>query len=105
MATASFTALTAFSTPRQISEVVNNILRGKMNCTGEVTLTNSATSTIVTDFNAGPESCIVFMPQSSDAASELYGGSMFVSARARDSFTITHTSGTNTRKFTYAIIA
>jgi len=104
MPTTSFSALTAFSTNRQISDVVNNVMRGKTNNTGEVTITNSATSTVVADYNVGPESVIIFMPTTAAAATELASGSMYVSARSQNSFTITHTNAATTRTFSYAVI-
>lgn len=104
MPTASFIGLTAFSTPRQTAEVVNNMLRGKTNNTNTVTLTNSATTTAVSDFNVGPESVIVFMPTTSDAATEFAAGGMYVSARSKNSFTITHSNASTTRTFQYAVI-
>tara|TARA_R100001463_G_scaffold710_6_gene3271 strand:- start:2251 stop:2571 length:321 start_codon:yes stop_codon:yes gene_type:complete len=91
-------------TPRQISEVVNNLVEGKINATGSVTLTNSATSTTVSDQRASADSVIIFMPKSSASASELYGGTMYVSAQAKQSFTITHANNSNSRNFSYIII-
>jgi len=56
-------------TPRQISEVVNNTLDGKINSTGVVTLdTGGATTTTLTDRRIGPNSIILFEPQSVSAA-------------------------------------
>ena len=104
MPTTSFRALSPFSTARDISNVVNNILSGKQNNTGSVTLTNSATSTAVTDYRVGSESVILFMPTNSDAASEKAAGGMYVSARSENSFTITHASATTTRSFEYVVI-
>ena len=91
-------------TARQVSEVVNNLVEGKINATGSVTLTNSATSTTVTDLRASADSVIIFMPKSSASATELYGGTMYVSAQAKQSFTITHDNNSNSRNFSYIII-
>mgnify|MGYP005819375581 FL=1 len=100
----SFRALTPHSDARDVSSVVNNILAGKQNNCATVTLTNSATTTAVTDYRVGPESAILFMPTTADAASELAAGGMWVSARAANSFTITHASATTTRSYTYVVI-
>ncbi len=100
MATASFRALTPFSDARETSEIVNNILSGKLNATGTVTLTNSATTTTVADYRVGGDSVILFMPTTSDAASE----NIWVSARSKNSFTITHASASTTRSYAYAVI-
>ena len=100
MATTSFRALTPFSDARETSEIVNNILQGKLNATAPVTLTNSATTTTVTDYRVSGDSVILFMPTTSDAATE----NLWVSARSKNSFTITHASASTTRTYAYAVI-
>ncbi len=104
MPTTSFRGITAMSDQRENAEVVNNILQGKLNATASVTLTNSATSTAVTDYRVGSDSVILFMPTTSDGASELAAGGMYVSARAKNTFTITHSNNTTTRSFDYVVI-
>ena len=92
-------------TAREVAEVVNNTVDGKMNVTGEVTLTNSATSTVVTDIRVGAESLIVFMPITADAATELAAGGMYVSSQGKQTYTITHANDTTTRTFRVGIFA
>lgn len=104
MTTTSFRALSPYSDQRETSEVVNNILSGKLNATATVTITNSATSTAVSDFRVGPDSVILFMPTTAAGATELASGSMYVSARAKNTFTITHTNAVTTRSFGYVVI-
>ena len=104
MTTTSFRALTPFSNQRETSEVVNSILSGKLNAVASVTITNSATTTAVTDYRVGAESVILFMPTTAAGATELASGSMYVSARSKNSFTITHTNDTTTRSFDYVVI-
>ena len=59
--------------PREISEVVNNAMEGKINSTGTVTLASGgATSTTLTDKRIGAESVILFMPVSLSAAATNY---------------------------------
>jgi len=54
--------------PREISEVVNNILRGKTNNTGYVTLSSGgATQTTLYDEKISPESKIILIPASENA--------------------------------------
>ena len=54
--------------PRVISEVVNNLLRGKSNNTGRITLnTGNATSTTIYDPNISPDSLIFVIPASTAA--------------------------------------
>ncbi len=90
---------------RDTAEIVNNCVDGKLNVTGEVTLTNSATSTVVTDIRVGADSLIVFQPITADAATELAAGSMYVSSQGKQTFTVTHASDTTTRTFRFAVFA
>ena len=89
---------------REVAFAVNNLIDGKINATGTVTLTNSATSTTVSDKRASADSIILFMPTSAHSAAEISGGSMYVSTRSKQSFVITHSSSTNTRAFGYIIL-
>jgi hypothetical protein len=55
-------------TPREISEVVNNALNGKINSTGTITLaTGGATSTTLFDERISPDSKIILVPKSTAA--------------------------------------
>ena len=55
--------------PRQISEVVNNLVEGKSNNTGEFTLnTGNATTTTIFDERIGNNSVILFAPLTLSAA-------------------------------------
>ena len=91
--------------PRQTAQAVNLLIDGKFNSTGSVTLAASATTTAVTDYRAGPDSVIVFTPMTANGAAAYAAGTMFVSARANQSFTITHANNSQTdRTFTYVVI-
>jgi hypothetical protein len=58
---------------REISEVTNNILNGKTNNTGTVTLNASgATSTTINDERIGFNSVVLLMPTTATAASTAY---------------------------------
>jgi len=55
--------------PREVSEVVNNLVEGKSNNTGEFTLnTNNATTTTIFDERIGNNSVILFAPLTLSAA-------------------------------------
>jgi len=55
-------------TPREISEIVNNIMNGKTNNTGTVTLaTGNATTTTLYDERISPETKIILIPFSAAA--------------------------------------
>jgi hypothetical protein len=103
MTTTSFPVLTEFSDDREVRDIVNNSIAGKLNNIGTVTLTNSATSTVVADYRVGGDSVVLFEPTTSDAASEIAAGGMYVSARSKHAFTITHASATTTRSFNYVV--
>lgn len=91
--------------PRQTAQAVNLLIDGKFNSTGSVTLTASATTTAVTDYRAGPGSVIVFTPTTANAAAEQGGGTMYLSARSKEGFTITHANNAQTdRTFIYIVI-
>ena len=101
MATTSFRALTPFSDQRETAEIVNNILQGKLNATGTVTLSNApATTPTVEDYRVSADSVILFVPITSAASSE----NIWVSARSKNSFSITHASASTTRTYAYAVI-
>ena len=90
---------------REISQVVNNILDGKLNSTGSVTLTASAASTAVSEARAGYDSVILFMPTTANAAAEQAAGGFYVSSRGKQTFTITHANNAQTdRTFEYIVI-
>lgn len=74
--------------PREISEVVNNVMNGKTNNVGNFTTTQSATSSIIYDERIGLDSVIIFTPMNDKAASEM--ASLYVSALAKGSATIAH---------------
>lgn len=83
---------------RKVIRVVNGIMNGKTNNTGELTLTTStATSTFtLAAGRLGENSLIFFMPTTANAATELASGGMFVSSRsvADNLFRITHADNT-----------
>ena len=95
----------SFEWLRQLAEVANGSRRGKLNCVGDVTLTASSATTTLTDALIGPNSLIVFIPTTANAASAFQDGAFYVSARTKGSATITHTNDGNTDKtFVYGVI-
>lgn len=95
-----------YADTREIAEITNQILSGKTNNTGEMELLNNTTSTTINDERAGFNSFIMFMPLTDHAAVEI--PYMYVSARNKGSFTITHrnhgTGHDNDLQFMYVII-
>lgn len=92
---------------RQHAHVINNIMRGKVNATGTVTLTANAATTTVTDFRATPECVILLMPTTANASAEQGAGTIYISSRSAsdNQFVITHANNAQTdRTFDYVIL-
>ena len=64
--------------------------QGKLNVVGSVTLTANAATTTYNDSRIGGESWIGFMPTTANAAAEIGGGTLYVTARADGSCTLNH---------------
>ena len=89
---------------RLIAGILNEAIAGHTINAGSVTLTASTASTAVTDFRAGVDSVITFMPKTATAAAEVGNGTMYVSSRGKQTFTITHANNAQTdRDFEYSI--
>jgi hypothetical protein len=90
---------------KKIVLAIQQLAAGRSNAVGSVTLAASAASTTVTDKNCAAGSTPILTPASASAASELGNGTIYVSAVANGSFTITHTNAATTgRTFLYAIL-
>lgn len=88
---------------RLVSVYLNNTISGKLNSTGTVTLTASATSTTLTDERIGGNSIVLFMPTT--ATANTAKSNLYVSARIKGSATLTHASNAATdQTFGYIII-
>lgn len=85
--------------PRQISEVVNNIMEGKINSTGEFTI-DGGTSTVVSDRRASVNSIILFV----GFDSHYYDVEPYISSRANGSFTVGHKNHGHAADIGYVII-
>lgn len=71
---------------------------------GTVTLAANLATTTLSNINIGPDSRIFFFPTTANAAAELGAGTMYVSAKANESATITHANNAQAdRTFDYAI--
>lgn len=94
----------------RIKQVLNGILKGRVNCTGSVTLTANAGTTTVTRVGFQSQQAVFFFPTTSNAAAELGNGTMYVSAKnsatssAQPNFVITHANNAQTdRTFDYVV--
>lgn len=84
---------------------LQQLAAGRSNAVGTVTLTASTTTTTVTDNNCAEGSTPVLVPTTANASAERGNGTIYISAVANKSFTITHASNTQTdRTFKYAIL-
>jgi hypothetical protein len=92
----------AGATPREVSEVVNNLVEGKSNNTGNFTTTQSTTTSTIYDERIGYESVILFTPMNDRAATEM--GHLYVSALSNGSATITHGSHNFDCIFKYIVV-
>jgi len=91
--------------PREISEVVNNLVEGKSNNTDSITLAvASATTTTIYDERIGYNSVILLMPTTANAASVL--STTYIGTTSKGNAVITHTANTITDKtYRYLIVA
>tara|TARA_R110002020_G_scaffold263918_1_gene478663 strand:+ start:5860 stop:6189 length:330 start_codon:yes stop_codon:yes gene_type:complete len=88
---------------RLISNTVNNTLEGKLNSTGTITLRASQTTSTLTDARLGVNSIILFMPITANGLTAY--NTLYVSARADGSATLTHASSSNSdQNFGYVVI-
>jgi hypothetical protein len=90
---------------KKIVLAIQQLAAGRSNAVGTVTLVTSAATTVVTDKNCAAGSVPVTVPATASAAVEVGNGTMFISAVANGSFTISHAnSATMGRTFMYALI-
>ena len=90
------------SEPREISEVVNNLVEGKSNNTGSFSTTVSTTTTTLSNERIGFNSVIVFMPLDLNSAAELKD--VYFDNFAQGSCTVHHGSHGVSRNYRYIIV-
>lgn len=88
--------------PREISEVVNNLLNGKSNNTGDFTTTQATTTTTIYNERIGTDSVILFTPMNDKAASEM--ASLYIQSLSKGSAVIHHGSHNFDCIFKYIIV-
>lgn len=88
--------------PREISEVVNNLLNGKSNNTGYFTTTQSATTTTLYNERIGADSAIIFTPMNDKAAAEM--AKLWVGTRSKGQAIINHDSNAHVCEFMYIVV-
>lgn len=94
--------------PREIATAIGQLIDGKINAVGTVTLTANAAGTTVLDPRVGSSSVLLLMPQTAHAAAEIGNGTLYTDPAnyvAGTSFTITHANSAQTdRTFSYALL-
>lgn len=87
---------------RKVAEVINNLIVGRTNATGTVTLTQSDTTTTLTDTRIGPNTVITFQPTTANAATAT--GNLYVSSIGKQTATLTHANTADADKtFKYVL--
>ncbi len=87
---------------RILADRINQLINGRSNAVGDVTLTANAASTTLTDARISVDSFIGLMPTTANAAGAL--ATTYVSARGKGVATITHANNAQADKtFRYAI--
>jgi hypothetical protein len=82
---------------------LQQLAAGRSNATGTVTLTASATSTVVTPQNCAPGSAVFLFPKTANAAGAL--STTYVSAVGKQTFTIAHANNAQVdRTFFYVAL-
>lgn len=82
--------------PVQVANVLNNVLKGKLNNTGTLTLTANAATTTLTDSRIGANSVISLMPTTANAASAI--STTYFGTFLDGSCVITHTNNAQVDK-------
>jgi hypothetical protein len=89
---------------KKIVLALQQLAAGRSNAVGSVTLATGSSTTTVTTTNCAAGSTPILTPVSATAAAEVGSGTIYVSAVANGSFTITHAnSATAGRTFLYSL--
>lgn len=90
---------------RKIAFAVNQMLQGRSNAVGSVTLTANAGTTTVTAANCGSGSTVLLFPETTSAATEFGAGTLKVGTVSNGSFIVTHVnSATADRTFRWVAL-
>ena len=89
---------------KKIILALQQLAAGRSNAVGSITLATGASSTVVADKNCSATSTPILTAATVGAATELGNGTIYVSAVANGSFTLSHASSTVPRTFLYALL-
>jgi hypothetical protein len=88
--------------PREISTVVNGLIEGKSNNTGDFVTTTLSTSSTLYDERIGFQSVILFMPINHDSAAELVD--IYFDTFAKGSCVVHYGNHAAVRTYRYIIV-
>lgn len=96
---------------RKFAIAINEIINGRVNSTGTVTLTANQATTVVVDRRIGRDSVILLMPLTANASAEIGAGTVYVGesdispTSNPPQFTVNHANNAQTdRDFRYTIL-
>jgi hypothetical protein len=93
------------SEPYRLVNAIRQLMQGRSNAAGTVTLAPGAAATTVAAPNCAPSAQVFLFPKTAHAAAEIAGGACFVSAVAAGSFTLAHANNSQTdRTFAYVCL-
>lgn len=89
--------------PKKIVSAIRALAEGRSNAVGSVTLTASATTTVVAAPTCGAESKIFLFPATANAAAELGNGTAYILSAniIKEQFTVTHANNAQTDRTFY----
>ncbi len=82
--------------PLKQNAAIRQLIEGRSNAVGSVTLTAGTTSTVVTAPTCGPQSAVFLFPTTANAAAIV--ASTYVGTVAAGTFTVTHPNDADTDK-------
>jgi hypothetical protein len=90
--------------PQQFNNAIQQLMQGRVNCTGTVTLATGSATTLLKVPTAGVGTGLIMFPLTANGGAEVASGNLFVPlCTVSGQFTIHHTnSGTTLRSFFWA---
>ena len=88
--------------PREVAEIVNNLVEGKSNNTGDFSTTAQTTSTTIYNERIGYNSVILFTPMNDKAASEM--AKLYIGSLHQGYAVINHDSNAHVCNFKYIVV-
>lgn len=93
------------ATDRNRDFAINELIRGRSNATGTVTLTASSTTTTIRVDTINTDAQLFLFPRTAAAATELGAGTIYGTVTAAGTVSITHAnSASTTRTFGYLVV-